>query len=393
MRSQLLLLVTALSIGCSAVSLAQSPVVLDFGPVDYVQAGGTDIVVPGYSVPSLAPWDGDDLPDLVVGEGVTDFPGKVRVYLNTGTPTDPQFLDFFYVQSLGADLEIPAEGCMGAFPRVVYWDADDRKDLLLGRPEGTVEIYLNIGSDDEPTFDGGTRLQVGDPGEKEDIDVFYRATPTVVDWNNDGRKDLVVGSVDGLIYLYLNEGTDTEPDFRSTQFAELHDGTVLTVPTTRSSPHVIDLDHDGKKDLLSGDREGQLLFFRNVATNHAPAFAPFTLARSDGVTIDLPELPRSRPFVCHWNGDGLLDVLVGSADGTVRLYFGLPRPGDLDGDGDVDLDDLTALCTCLAGADVTTPPPGVDPAQFASADLDGDGDVDLRDAAVFQGVFTGSAAR
>ena len=41
----------------------------------------------------------------------------------------------------------------------------------------------------------------------------YVAAPAVLDWNNDGRKDLLVGSWDGYIWLYLNQGTDASPSF------------------------------------------------------------------------------------------------------------------------------------------------------------------------------------
>lgn len=371
-------------------SASRSDYVPNFGPAEFVQAGGTDIVVPGYSVPSFAYWNDDDLRDLIVGEGVAEFPGKVRVYLNVGTQSSPAFAGFFYAQSLGADLEVPAEGCMGAFPRVVYWDRDARKDLLIGRPDGLVALYLNVGTDSQPTFDGGQLLQVGDDEEEVDISVYYRAAPTTVDWNNDGNKDLVVGSVDGLIYLFINEDSDTSPLFLHTQYAMMDDETLLAVPSTRSSPVVLDMDGDGRKDLLVGDREGQLLFYRNTATDAAPAFAPYTLAQSEGVPIDLPDLPRARPFVCDWTGDGLHDVLVGSEDGTVRLYQGLPTPGDLDQDGDCDLDDLAMFAIALAGPEETTPPPGCDPALFAAADFDADGDVDLADFLLFQVAFTGT---
>ncbi|HVP09896.1 MAG TPA: VCBS repeat-containing protein [Phycisphaerae bacterium] len=320
---------------------------LDFGPEEFVQANGVDIVVTGYSVPSFVRWNGDELPDLIVGDGGNDDPGKVRVYLNTGTLSHPEFGDYFYAQSNGADLSVPGSGCLGAFPRVVYWDGDDRKDLLIGRADGTVELFLNIGTDDEPTFDGGRLLQVGYPGEGVDIDVFYRATPTVVDWNNDGKKDLIVGSVDGLIYIYINEGTDTEPEFISVQYAMMDDGQLLSVVSTRSSPDVRDLDGDGKKDLLVGDRDGELLFYRNTASDAAPAFAPYTLARSSGVPVDLPGLLRSRPFVCDWTGDGLLDVLVGYGDGKVRLYQGVHLPGDLNCDGRVDINDVLHFVSAM----------------------------------------------
>ena len=84
---------------------------LVLGPEELVQAGGVNIAVPGYSVPSFIYWDGDNLKDLVIGEGgggVTE--GKVRVYLNVGSEFDPQFADYFYVQSGVSDLIVPGSG-------------------------------------------------------------------------------------------------------------------------------------------------------------------------------------------------------------------------------------------------------------------------------------------
>jgi len=44
--------------------------------------------------------------------------------------------------------------------------------------------------------------------------VDRHATPEVVDWNNDGAKDLLVGCFGyGHITLFLNNGTDLNPEF------------------------------------------------------------------------------------------------------------------------------------------------------------------------------------
>lgn len=58
-------------------------------------------------------------------------------------------------------------------------------------------------------------------------------------------------------------------------------------------------------------------------------------------------------------------------------------PGDLDGDGDVDMTDFSTFSTCYAGPD-TAPPGGCD-----DSDFDADGDVDLADFATFQRNYTG----
>lgn len=264
--------------------------------------------------------------------GGGDYIGKVRVYLNTGTQNAPEFDDYFYAQSLGSDLTSPASGCMGLFPRVVYWDADGRKDLLVGRADGMVRIYMNIGTDEDPHFDGGTFLQVGEPGSKIDIDIGSRATSTAVDWNSDGKKDLVTGAIDGRIHLFINEGSDALPDFRSEQYAQ-NLGSALFVPSVRSSPHVADWDADGKKDLLTGNTNGELLFYSNTGTDEDPSFSGYVQVEADGVVIDLPGTPRSRPSVCDWNTDHYNDVLIGAGDGLVHLYQGREGGTFVDGEG------------------------------------------------------------
>jgi len=65
----------------------------------------------------------------------------------------------------------------------------------------------------------------------------------------------------------------------------------------------------------------------------------------------------------------------------------LPLPGDLDGDGDVDLSDFTVFQLCFGGSNS---PPAPNCPAGVDADLDGDGDVDLADFLIFQKNFTGS---
>ncbi len=364
-----------------------APANLNLGAEEFVSTtSGTQITVTQYSVPSFVRWNGDDLPDLVVGEGGGTSPGKVRVYLNLGTATQPAFDSYFYAQSNGADLSVTASGCLGAFPRVVYWDGDARKDLLIGLASGKVRIYLNTGTDDAPTFDGGAYLQVGEPGAKVDISVSARATPSAVDWNSDGKKDLVIGAYDSSIYIFINEGTDAAPDFRTQTQAQFN-GTMLLVPGSRSSPAVTDLNGDGKKDLLAGNVNGQLFFYSNSGTDSAPDFSTYIMVRSAGVPIDLAGTPRSRPAVCDWNNDGLPDVLIGSGDGKVRLYRNHFRTGDLNCDGSINAFDIDPFVLALTD-------PGGYAAQFPTcdimlADINGDGAVNAFDIDPFVALLVG----
>jgi len=358
----------------SPLALADEAV-LNLGPEEFVRLDGNDIVVPGYSVPSFEDWNGDQLKDLVVGEGGNSFTGKVRVYLNRGTEADPCFTDYSYVRADGRDLTCIPQGCLGAFPRVVYWDEDERKDLLVGLGDGTVKIFLNVASDNEPAFDAGTFVTVGSETVLN-LDVGARATPVPVDWNNDGLLDLVAGAADGAIRIYL-----------SSLDGSLVPGSVpgLLVPGQRSSPVILDLDGDGNKDLLTGNTDGQILFCRNIGLDSQPTFSGYFFVQSAGKPIDLSGTGRSRPFVCHWTGDGHLgakdgywDLLVGYGDGKVHLYRGLPKRGDFDADGDLDADDFTFIARAL---DKPIPPGGT------PADLNDDAVVDVTDLRLFAALW------
>ena len=61
-----------------------------------------------------------------------------------------------------------------------------------------------------PTLEAGVMLQDADQA----LDVGDVSVPAVVDWNNDGCKDLLVGRRnEGNILVYLNQGTDADPEF------------------------------------------------------------------------------------------------------------------------------------------------------------------------------------
>ena len=302
----------------------------ELAAAETLQAGGTTIDVGSYSVPSLADWNGDGLVDLIVGEKTAGDEGKIRVYLNTVSNTAPVYGTYFYAQSGGADLAVSAAGCMGVFPRVFDWNQDGRKDLVLGMPDGTVKVAFNENSNSEPHFGVPQPVKVGQPGSKIDIDVGKRATLAIVDWNNDQRYDLVLGDLDGNVRVLLNKANSGPADFRSETMA-LNAAAGLGVPDGRASVAVADLNGDGRKDLVVGNTKGQLFFYPNIGTDAEPRFDGYVAIQADGAAVDLAGDPRSRPFVGDANGDGRLDVFVGAQDGLVRLFTALTAPKETDG--------------------------------------------------------------
>jgi hypothetical protein len=58
----------------------------------------------------------------------------------------------------------------------------------------------------------GVKLEADGKIIHDDIAFLF---PFVTDWNNDGKKDLIVGQPHhGKIRLYLNYGTDSDPMFK-----------------------------------------------------------------------------------------------------------------------------------------------------------------------------------
>lgn len=67
-------------------------------------------------------------------------------------------------------------------------------------------------------FHEGVKLEAG--GQAIDVEVGH-LVPCVVDWNGDGKRDLVVGQFSGgKIRLYLNEGTDRAPKLGAFTYLE-----------------------------------------------------------------------------------------------------------------------------------------------------------------------------
>jgi hypothetical protein len=63
-----------------------------------------------------------------------------------------------------------------------------------------------------PKLASGVRLQAD--GKNIDVRVGH-LVPAVMDWNGDGKKDLIVGQFSGgRISVYLNKGSDKAPVFK-----------------------------------------------------------------------------------------------------------------------------------------------------------------------------------
>lgn len=196
--------------------------------------------------------------------------------------------------------------------------------MLIGDSNGNVQIYLNKNTNTEPIMAEGAFIQANG----SDISVGERAAPVSDDWNGDGKKDLIIGNMDGNIVIYLNKGIDEAPAFDSPYFLQV-DGEIFDAGT-RTSPRTFDWNRDGLKDLLIGEVEGYVYYLKNVGTQDLPLFKKSEkLFLKNGDTLRYPSptgSPRSRVFVTDWNNDGFYDIVLGGMDGRLMLYLADKEP-------------------------------------------------------------------
>jgi FG-GAP-like repeat len=197
-------------------------------------------------------------------------------------------------------------------------NGDGKKDLLVGDSDGLVFLFLNEGTDAEPKLAAGRQLEVGGkPFTWEGT----RIKPEVVDWNNDGQIDLLLGEERGKVLLLLNSGTKSDPVFEEAVF--LKDGDADLKVWMRCDPAVTDWDGDGKKDLLLADEGGHVTLFRNRGTDAAPAFAGGELLRARGWPLSPGTAGYFREDL---DGDGKQEVVAPNSKGGITIYQGSERP-------------------------------------------------------------------
>ena len=209
-----------------------------------LRAGARERWGTGYTGALLADVTGDRLPDLLVAHSGD----RLTIHTNRGERGAPAFGE----DDLNVQLQ---QGCQGRFD-VVDWDGDGLLDVVTGAFSGRVAWLRNVGRRGAPEF--GADQPLGD------IRIAYNAHPRVLDFDRDGRLDLLLGVNWGTFSLYraTDDGLGRPGQLRSAA-----DGKALNLRTENgddTTPELVDVDGDGVLDLLSGGKNGQLFVLRGV---------------------------------------------------------------------------------------------------------------------------------
>jgi hypothetical protein len=191
-------------------------------------------------------------------------------------------------------------------------------DLIMG--EGTYSansIYLlrnTGGAENLPSFDED-HLQKIIPGMG-----LEQLTPAVVDWNNDGKPDIITGDRTGYLTLYLNNSSDpSQPSFAP--------GVKISIGGVQKmggsiSVSIADLTGNHLPNLLIGKDDGTVVYATNTGKLGSPAFTTPAMPIK-GV---LPPTFHYTSLTTWYKGQayGVPDELVGAVNPTLEPGFKFP---------------------------------------------------------------------
>lgn len=306
-------------------------------PQQLLTTEGKPVDVYGFPSPSFADFRGTGKLDLICGEFLDGF----TFFENVGTRAEPRYAPGRRLMTGGRPLAM--ELCM-ITPAAVDFNADGHVDLISGDEDGRIAFIENTGK----VADGLPQFQPPRYFRQRADKVKYGAlaSPVSVDWDGDGRQDLIAGNSAGQIGFIRNLGGQplrwAAPVHLEAGGQVIHEqagpnGSIQGPSEAKwgySNPSVADWDGDGRLDLITNGVWGRVLFYRNVGSREAPR-----LAAAEPVEVAWPGAtpkpewnwwnPRGRelvtqwrttPCVIDWNQDGLQDIVMLDQQGYLAWF-------------------------------------------------------------------------
>lgn len=152
------------------------------------------------------------------------------------------------------------------------------------------------------------------------LDAGNRSTPVLIDINADGKWDILSGNQDGTFVYYLNTGSAKYSP--ATPGTPIWNTTGVSLPGldvgSFSTPALADIDADGDIDLFSGDNLGRFHYFQNNAGTYTEIIGVNNPLDEDEFSVTYDVGSGSTVGFLDTDGDGDLDAVVGNANGEFR---------------------------------------------------------------------------
>lgn len=227
----------------------------------------------GYSSPNVTDWNGNGLPDIVMG----DITGNYTVFINRGKPGSPDLDPAVPLYCDGIDLHgqwrvRPAVGTIGGKTALITVDDDDHFHLYWRVDDHNVESAGKLRLVDGSLISASS----GYGGMKG------RCKLSLFDWDGDGVLDLVISTArhnaipnletgypkptlgerpQGTVLFMRNAGTNLEPVFEHpVPFVHEHLGVLQPGGAHESGTVPAYLGPNGP-NLLSGNETGRIFLF------------------------------------------------------------------------------------------------------------------------------------
>lgn len=228
-------------------------------------SGGAENVVPRIQLVSLGA--NPKLLDLVIG----NYNGRLFYLHNIGSVQMPQFRVTPSRQA-GCLIKTRRDGllwCNFFAPTLYDWYGTGNLDLIMGDGSysaNSVFLFKNMGSRDVPTFNEDNKTKIVPGMGREDI------VPQVVDWNNDGKLDIICGDRLGHISLFLNTTASDKASITFDQGTNLRLGSKDTFGDM-ATVTVCDLTGNKLPNLIITNNKGDILYAQNNGKPGSPQFA------------------------------------------------------------------------------------------------------------------------